>query len=276
MWWFSTVTLSSLFQYLYFQHEESLAAYSRIKFCRLFFLALLGLSKEKVQLWNWIRASCSFEIKWRTWSACHGLASVSEHGCFVLQCQGVSEAQKYLKQMSELLTTIKKRDGFGSQTWTTRWTCSRYDILGHQTWLSVILTDWAFHAAHPLAIDTDYPTIMGFEPLVNQRLLPPTFPRYTKIKQRGETLEYLEQLTSRLLSVCSVMELNSLHHILASVSHCMQCETCWCLLATPEGAYAIHRGKLVVFWLQIPVGIEVQKTIRNRQPWNLSPSIIRQ
>jgi hypothetical protein len=39
---------------------------------------------------------------------------------------------------------------------------------------------------------------MGFDPLVNQRLLPPTFPRYTKIMFRAQALEYFEELLKRL------------------------------------------------------------------------------
>ena len=65
--------------------------------------------------------------------------------------------------------------------------------------------------------DTDYPTIMGFEPLLNQRLLPPTFPRYTKIRGRDDTLAYLEGLVSRLQTVCAVTELSGLHATLVSV-----------------------------------------------------------
>ena len=45
---------------------------------------------------------------------------------------------------------------------------------------------------------------MGFSPSVNQRLLPPTFPRYTKIKDRMETLSYLEELSQNLKLACKV------------------------------------------------------------------------
>lgn len=43
----------------------------------------------------------------------------------------------------------------------------------------------------------DYPTISGFDPLINQRLLPPTFPRYAEIRSRRETVEYLVKLVNR-------------------------------------------------------------------------------
>lgn len=41
--------------------------------------------------------------------------------------------------------------------------------------------------------------------MVNQRLLPPTFPRYTKIKDRLDTLSYLEELSHNLKLACKVI-----------------------------------------------------------------------
>jgi N-alpha-acetyltransferase 35, NatC auxiliary subunit len=51
----------------------------------------------------------------------------------------------------------------------------------------------------------DTPNIMGFSPMVNQRLLPPTFPRYTKIKERNATYNYLEELSHNLKHVCKII-----------------------------------------------------------------------
>lgn len=47
----------------------------------------------------------------------------------------------------------------------------------------------------------DYPTIMGFSPFVNQRTLPPTFPRYTKIKSRADSVDYLRLLINRFKKI---------------------------------------------------------------------------
>ena len=47
------------------------------------------------------------------------------------------------------------------------------------------------------ASTNDYPTIMGFSQFVNQRTLPPTFPRYTKIKSRQDAIDYFERLINR-------------------------------------------------------------------------------
>merc|ERR1719483_1665250 len=57
----------------------------------------------------------------------------------------------------------------------------------------------------------EHPSVMGFEPLINQRLLPPTFPRYTEIKPRGEALDYCSQLVDKLQGITTIPELGSLH-----------------------------------------------------------------
>lgn len=56
--------------------------------------------------------------------------------------------------------------------------------------------------------------IMGFEPLINQRLLPPTFPRYTKIKPRNESLMYFEDVVNRLKILNKIQTVTSLHQAL--------------------------------------------------------------
>lgn len=60
----------------------------------------------------------------------------------------------------------------------------------------------------------DYPTIMGFEPLINQRLLPATFPRYTRLRDRSDSLNELEILIRRLVHVVRVKELDDFHQAL--------------------------------------------------------------
>ncbi|MGH0163216.1 UNVERIFIED_CONTAM: hypothetical protein FKN15_053873 [Acipenser sinensis] len=60
----------------------------------------------------------------------------------------------------------------------------------------------------------DHPIMMGFEPLVNQRLLPPTFPRYAKIIKREEMVNYFTKLIERIKTVCEVVNTANLHSIL--------------------------------------------------------------
>lgn len=60
----------------------------------------------------------------------------------------------------------------------------------------------------------DEPKFLGFEPSINQRLLPPTFPRYTKIKSRLEAYAYFVEMIERFKSVHKVASINSLHQAL--------------------------------------------------------------
>lgn len=55
---------------------------------------------------------------------------------------------------------------------------------------------------------------MGFDPTINQRLLPPTFPRYTKIKPRVEALEYIDELLTRLKTVTKITSYTNFHSAL--------------------------------------------------------------
>ncbi|KAK2559132.1 N-alpha-acetyltransferase 35 [Acropora cervicornis] len=65
--------------------------------------------------------------------------------------------------------------------------------------------------------DNKQGTIMGFEPLVNQRLLPPSFPRYTAIFSREQAIDYTEQMVKRFLHICEVVNHGSLHIIILLV-----------------------------------------------------------
>lgn len=60
----------------------------------------------------------------------------------------------------------------------------------------------------------DYPVIIGFEPLVNQRLLPPTFPRYTRLRTRKEAMLYLEEMVGRLRHITKITHCTGFHSAL--------------------------------------------------------------
>uniref|UniRef100_A0A8C7E5X1 N-alpha-acetyltransferase 35, NatC auxiliary subunit n=1 Tax=Naja naja TaxID=35670 RepID=A0A8C7E5X1_NAJNA len=99
------------------------------------------------------------------------------------QTSAVAEAQKLLTQAADLLSAIHNliHHGIQAQNDTTK---------------------------------GDHPIMMGFEPLVNQRLLPPTFPRYAKIIKREEMVNYFSKLIERIKTVCEVINLTNLHCIL--------------------------------------------------------------
>jgi hypothetical protein len=54
---------------------------------------------------------------------------------------------------------------------------------------------------------------MGFEPCINQRLLPPTFPRFIRIQSFDLTIKYLRELLEQLTSTLKTFELNTFHEL---------------------------------------------------------------
>uniref|UniRef100_A0A8C6MA65 N-alpha-acetyltransferase 35, NatC auxiliary subunit n=1 Tax=Nothobranchius furzeri TaxID=105023 RepID=A0A8C6MA65_NOTFU len=99
------------------------------------------------------------------------------------ETSAVCEAQKLVVQAADLLPPIHSSIQFGiqSQNDTTK---------------------------------GDHPIMMGFEPLVNQRLLPPTFPRYAKIIKREDMVAYFSKLIERIKTMCDVVNTTNLHGIL--------------------------------------------------------------
>lgn len=161
------------------QHEEAVALYSRIKFCRLFYQALLLFHKKK--------------------------------------CSAVEEVNKYLMQCSEIIPVIEKTIYFGIKPDPKAESSNR----------------------------ADYPTIMGFEPLVNQRLLPPTFPRYTKIKTRKESTEYLALLVSRLRTICNIKDYVTFHAALDFLNEFSKNSPCVLSRSILQLLYLSEPGKVL-------------------------------
>ena len=58
--------------------------------------------------------------------------------------------------------------------------------------------------------------VMGFEPQINQRLLPPTFPRYTHLRSRTEAVNFFLQLMKRIKTVCKVKDYANFHAALVT------------------------------------------------------------
>lgn len=54
---------------------------------------------------------------------------------------------------------------------------------------------------------------MGFEPTINQRLLPPTFPRFIKIQSFESTYDYLNQLFNKLNELLKVSKMKTFSEI---------------------------------------------------------------
>ncbi|CAG0878928.1 unnamed protein product [Darwinula stevensoni] len=69
-----------------------------------------------------------------------------------------------------------------------------------------------------LSLGADYPTIMGFEPLINQRLLPPTFPRYTQLRSRESTYDALVDTLGRLRHITDIYQARNFHQAMDFVA----------------------------------------------------------
>lgn len=88
-------------------------------------------------------------------------------------------------------------------------------------------------------VPTHQGRVRGFEPLTNQRLLPPTFPRYAEIVSRSEALQYIASLVSRLSSVTAVINITSFNlsleffHSFSCSSPCVLSRSVLQLLYTP-------------------------------------------
>ena len=68
--------------------------------------------------------------------------------------------------------------------------------------------------------------MIGFDSLVNHRLLPPSFPRETTVFERKEAMSYMETLLQRLLHVVDVLDCANYHVLLEFVSECNKKSPC--------------------------------------------------
>jgi hypothetical protein len=51
-----------------------------------------------------------------------------------------------------------------------------------------------------------YPIVMGFEPYVNQRLLPPTFPRFIRIHSFEVSIKTFNEILNQVTSTLKIFE----------------------------------------------------------------------
>lgn len=60
---------------------------------------------------------------------------------------------------------------------------------------------------------TVYPIVMGFEPCINQRLLPPTFPRFIRIHTFDITCKSLNEMLTELNRALQVLQIGTFHQL---------------------------------------------------------------
>lgn len=73
-----------------------------------------------------------------------------------------------------------------------------------------------------VVLEGDYPTIMGFEPLINQLILPPAYPRCPSIKSRPSMINYLKDLIIKLrycISISNFFSQKSFNKSLDIIEH---------------------------------------------------------
>lgn len=111
----------------------------------------------------------------------------------------IADSQRLLQAALDMLFVMKRTVELGSQAHRDR-------------------KSFIFFCALPnyIKFAVEHLQMLGFEPLVNQRLLPPTFPRYTKIKPRKEALIYFENMVERFKIVTKIQTITSLHQALVS------------------------------------------------------------
>ena len=83
--------------------------------------------------------------------------------------------------------------------------------------------------------------MLGFDPGANQRLLPPTFPRFTKTRDRTTAVKYYQDLMNNVLLVCGVNSIQGFHalltffHDFSSSSPCLLSRSLLQILYSPLG-----------------------------------------
>lgn len=88
----------------------------------------------------------------------------------------------------------------------------------------------------------NYPTIIGFEPFINQRLLAPSFPRYSKLKPRLETVSYLKEFLERIKKMLKLKEKENFIDIIRFFNYySMQKSSC-----------VVSRSLLLLFYMPKP------------------------
>lgn len=68
--------------------------------------------------------------------------------------------------------------------------------------------------------------MLGFNTLINQRLLPPSFPRETTVLSREHSLKYMQLLLLRLDRLCNVLDFSNFHTLLHFVSEFSRDDPC--------------------------------------------------
>lgn len=137
------------------------------------------------------------------------------------QVSALSARVKFLRHFILTLIALSKEKCGGVNE------AQRHIALLRETLLCISTTRHLGNPNHVIDDDSsEYPQVMGFEQLVTQRLLPPTFPRYSRIKSWNETVAYLRLLLDRLLHATQALSLTNLHQLVDFFSEFSRTSPC--------------------------------------------------
>ncbi|XP_030757541.1 N-alpha-acetyltransferase 35, NatC auxiliary subunit [Sitophilus oryzae] len=134
------------------------------------------------------------------------------------ETQAIFARIKFIRIFLQVLNTLRKEDQQQQQTSLSD--CQR--LLQNGLEMLQIIKDTV-----SLGDGSDGNEEMAcFEPSINQRLLPPTFPRYTKIKKREEAIVHFIEMMERFKVVCKAQGITSFHQALELFSEFSQSGPC--------------------------------------------------
>ncbi|CAK8676705.1 unnamed protein product [Clavelina lepadiformis] len=122
------------------------------------------------------------------------------------QLQGVHARLKFLRLLLQIMISFGKKEVDVVQN-------SKKFVVQLAEQLKVIEKTKHFGTKPAVTLD-DHEIVVGFEPLVNQRLLPPTFPRYTKLRSRDELASAYGDIVKRMLSIIEMTTLTTFQSVL--------------------------------------------------------------
>ncbi|XP_039758508.1 N-alpha-acetyltransferase 35, NatC auxiliary subunit isoform X1 [Pararge aegeria] len=148
---------------------------------------------------------------------------VSEQKCIAMLREQEEELNKKARshedEANELWTALAARIRFTRMFYQALLLITRRDsqsgadcvaLLNGCSEMMKVITRTVGKGTQPLE-NSDSPNPIGFEPMINQRLLPPTFPRYTRIKPRAEALQYFDELVTRLRHAWKITSATNFH-----------------------------------------------------------------
>lgn len=121
-------------------------------------------------------------------------------------CNAVLVRIKFVKLFLQALTVFGKKEGGSMQPSKKHLNLMLEHVL--------VIGNTVDLGIEAVCSNDGYNIVHGFEPLINQKLLPPTFPRYTALMTKDAIKESFTDLIKRLITVTQVTSINGFQNIL--------------------------------------------------------------